>query len=433
MSGVFAAGVVKAEKQSEFKPHWLKADRAANDVTPPVPALPLYEWLAGKPAPVVQQVESIKKSIIAKEMKDWSDSIEPVMQAVKRFNPTPVKPERAKEVVNALREFDAKRASKELNEHIADMVGELSQEFQCEVERTIKGLTNGQSIWEKVAGCELYGISLEKNGDDELQVSIDSVDYFQHFYADIASVPETYRPYYAFLLFTLIRSGFGEFQDNVVEYYGSFSKMGEANMAVVREFIKKLKEQSQEEISEVLSEYADSKVIEEFLFEVSDVVTWGEDIMEILQNDIDTGIQYLEDGLEIAEYVEKHNAVMNCDGVSLSALLRMEDESPYMALFKSVAAAHSSLTEYERAVNLMEESTPFGVIISALGEADVSDEVERRIQSVYESYMNNAEDLEAWIVDLNKPDWKGSVKNMMIRTGLVIAMIEGVKLIRNVA
>lgn len=438
-SGVFATQPVGHKRKGQFKPHWLTSNCPANDVTPPTPALPLYEWLAGQPAPVVEQVKGIKQRILAKELSAWADGIKPLLSVANAINPIPVQSELVNIILTAVREYELKSASNAVQEHISNVVGGVSQELQATVERAILSLPNGKSIFEKVADSHLYGLSLEKNGDDNFELAIDSVDFFQHFYADVELVPQAYRPYYAFLLKTLMGRGLGEMQINVIEYYGGIDPVSPGRAKIIRRFVEKLRESqdkddTEEHVKSILSAYSRCKTIERFLLDVEEVCSYGDDMLRLLVDDYESAMNFLDEGIDLLEYATKYRQIMEHGELTLEALLAIEDDgSDYMKLFKAVAGAFHGLPMCESAISLRDERVPFGVIISPMREIDVTDEVERRLSNLWEGFCNNAEDLESWVINLSNPDWMLSVKNAIVTTGLAFALIEGVSEIRKVA
>lgn len=435
MFGISTSERIAHKVESQFKPHWLTSNRPSNDVARPTPALPLYEWLAGKNVPEILAVETVKNQIKANELKDWCKAVAPVNDVLREINDIQVSPELANSILEAVRYFDIQRANSEFEQHIRTVVGSVSQYIQGQIERVVKSLPNGQRIFDEIADNSLYVLCLEKNGDDDYELSMESNGFFEHYYADVGSVPEKYRPYYAFLLHRLMMGSFGELQINVIEYYGSVDAVSVGRAGIISRFLKKLRVcDSEGEIQSVLKAYGRCKTIDNFLVEVEEVCSWGECIREMLVNDHESALNCLEEGFELMEYAVKYKSLMDYGDVTLDSLLSAEDDgSEYMALFKAIWEVFSGLPECNSAIMLKDERTPFGVIISPLGEREITDEVERRLQNLYEGYCNNCEDSEAWIIDLKNPDWKKYVSNCALSMALVIAMITGVGNIQKVA
>ena len=118
MFGISTDQRVADKVQSQFKPHWLTSNRPTDAIASPAPALPLYQWLAGREVPMINEIESVKRKIKAKELANWQTKVAEINDVISLISPTDVAPKLAKKILAAVRNYDRESASKAFEEHI---------------------------------------------------------------------------------------------------------------------------------------------------------------------------------------------------------------------------------------------------------------------------------------------------------------------------
>ena len=421
----------KTENTVAFRPHWIKTDRTTTDVAA-TPAIPFYEALAGLSVPKLDEIDQIILKLKAKELPKWIKKIEILEPFLNALNGSVIGASLTTELKDAISEYDGHRAMEIVLGHIELVLSGLAIELEDSVKNVIHNLPAGQSIWDEISVNRLYCFSFGMDSDNSPKLFIESEGYFEHFYAGVNEVDAKYRPYYVLLLNRLMMLSFGEYQHFAIEYQGHvFSPMNKENMTLISNFVTELESLGSDEFQSVLDKY-EGAVLEEFLGEVEENILYGESIIEQLDENFDCGLDSVKEGLAFVEY---GTMVSDCQcdaGFSLDDLATLED-CPYTDLFKAVNNALSLLSGQLDGLSMMDERYPFGVIVSLLTEKDISDEVQVAIDGVYESVFNAGEEGEVWEIDLQKPHWKDSVKTRSISMALIIALIEGVNRIRNVA
>ena len=182
-------------------------------------------------------------------------------------------------------------------------------------------------------------LCLEKNDQDDYELTFDSNGFFVHVYADVESVEEKYRPYYALLLNTMMQSGFGEMQKNLIEYYGTVDPVSPGLTGILRRFVDKLRVCEDEDgVNRVLSAYSRCKTVDVFLGEVEEVCTYGDDIRDFLISDYDTGMEFLDEGLELMEYAAVRECLKRTEGVSGYSVLEHFIILPGLSLIELAAS-----------------------------------------------------------------------------------------------
>lgn len=422
------------ENKCAYMPYWLTADRAANDVIVPSPAKRLYEQVEGQSVPLHESVVNLQRQMCADEAKMYVDHIQTVSTIVNRVSETPVIPELTVAMRDAISQVDGRLACQVFYKHTENVIEELCSSVDSMARELILGLHRGTEIWEKVACMEEYGLCLGKNGDDQFELSVESTDFFKHFYAEVSCVPVRYQKAYSHLLNTLIAKGSGAWQLDVSQYYGAMECTNKlSDVKIIRKMMQALEAADEDKQVAVLDKWLKKTIIKDFIDDIEENFSYGESVRDLLVDEAETVARWLWDGIYLLEFEIGSKSLMDSEGISIDDIANINDDEAnscqYAALLRSVAKAHQTFKRNstgEHALSIREECTPFGIVISPLKVSDIEDSIDGRLQGVYEGFMNNGECCDAVVVDLTNPDWKICLNNHLLNTGLLVALIMGV-------
>lgn len=435
------ANIYGQHKQSQagsYVPAWLTTDSPASDVTLTNPAMPLHAALVGQSIVMPDELNVIKQSIIKAECASWFTRIKRRAEQFKGVSNAPLSEPVVKALKEALASFDGRAACQAYYQHVDDVMGALSRQIMCEVKSVVDPIRHSDKIWPVLEDMALYGLCLSNPyADDDMQLTLESCDFFQQHFAAIGSIPAQYQAHYALLLNELMLAGSGVWQLDVSQYYGAMEcTRCEKELAEVYDFVKAFSQANFTDAVALLS-HNKKKVIKDFLGELIEMYLYGEDITDALESDPESLVGLINEAYERLAFEVQSTKLTNSQGLTLDdvASLSKNDSSGYAILLSQVAKAYLSYKQDNhkaRSLDVLEqkeETFPFGIIISPLSEGELECGVDNMLQGVYEGFMQAAEDVDVLIINTRHSDWFKVVCDHKKSTGLLMALITGMDLL----
>ncbi|MAA96543.1 MAG: hypothetical protein CML22_06880 [Rheinheimera sp.] len=400
--------------------------------------MPLHAALVGQSIDVPDELKAIKESIIKAECASWLTLIKGRAEQFKGVSNSPLSEPVVKALREALASFDGRAACQAYYQHVDEVMGALRRQLMSEVKSVVDPIRHSDKIWPVLEDMALYGLCLSSPyADDDMQLTLESCDFFQHHFAAINHIPAQYQAHYALLLNELMIAGSGVWQLDVSQYYGAMEcTRCENELAEVGAFVRAFSEANFTDAVALVSNNQ-NEVISDFLDELNEMYLYGEDLTDALESDPESVVQFINDAFERLTFEVQSVKLTSNKGVTLDdvASLSKNDSSGYAILLSQVAKGYLSYKQdnhKERSLEVMEQKEdtfPFGIIISPLSEGELNDSVDNMLQGVYEGFMNAAEDNDVLIIKTGHSDWFEVVCNHSKSTGLMMALISGMDLL----
>jgi hypothetical protein len=381
--------------------------------------------LAGSQIPQYEEIGLIKKALLAQSYGQWFKHIKACHQFISSIDNSPIDPLLAAEIKNAIGDFDGQKIAKCFFDHIEVIVKNLSHQLESEARAAVLALPNGENLWDRVKDQSLYGLVVDFNGDDELELCISDVDFFQHVYANVIAAPSNLRPHYAFLVDWLVGNGFGSMQDYPVFFYGEMIAVTKGELRIIKNFVDRLRNKGDEEAEIIVKRYANCKCVQKLIGEVEEVILFGECLHQLLEEDFDYALGTLEEGVELIEYAMNYQSLMDTKGLQMSDIQSLQCGDNDIADLL-VAVAKQTQVIGERTLTSQDETFPFGMVVSPFELHGLSDFIDHRLQQCFEGFMNNGENNEIYIINTGIPSWKDELFARVRHTALLFGLIEAV-------